>query len=138
MAFPIRPRLSCEFRYGFHLYVFPDCSHSSDCTSPRLHICRRRGNLDNLSQLNFVNLDRSVSTQPSLKMALVNAMSVCNKTYVLKNFFSSNELDILFLTETWPRLGESSVFEELSSSHFICTLRSVSKGGGVILFFLNT
>ncbi len=66
-------------------------------------------------------------------MALVNARSVCNKTFLLNYFCTGRNLVILFLTETWASDGESSVFEELCC--FINTPRSTGKGGGVAMVF---
>ncbi len=64
-------------------------------------------------------------------MALVNARSVSN------NFFTSRELDFLFLT--WTGAGESSIFGELCPLNcgFISTPRCVGKGGGVAMVFRN-
>ncbi len=68
-------------------------------------------------------------------MALVNASSVCNKTFILDDFFTCWDLDILFLTETWA--CELSVFEELcpSNCRFISTPISAGRGGGVAMVF---
>lgn len=36
-----------------------------------------------------------------LRLALLNAKSLANKTFVLNDFFTSRELDFMLLTETW-------------------------------------
>ncbi len=40
------------------------------------------------------------------RIALVNARSLANKTFILNDFFSSHGLDFLFVTETWLCVGE--------------------------------
>ncbi len=72
-------------------------------------------------------------------MALVNARSVSNKTFILNDFFTSRGLDFLFLTETWTGADESSIFGELCPLNFsfISTPRCVRRGGGVALVFRN-
>lgn len=49
-------------------------------------------------------------------MALVNARSLVNKTFILHDFFSSNALDFLFVTETWLTVGDLSPFSDLDPS----------------------
>lgn len=44
---------------------------------------------------------------------LVNARSIQIKTFILEDLFSSQELDFLFVTETWLNVGESIAFTEL-------------------------
>lgn len=137
-------RRSWEYRYAFHLPVFPNSSHSSICSpSPQpqvtltLRIRRREVNCQNLRQLDFVHLDLLQSSQLPLNMALVNARSICNKTFILNDFLTRHDLDILFLTETWASAGELSVFEELCLPNccFISTPRSAGRGGGVAMVF---
>ncbi|XP_005749552.1 RNA-directed DNA polymerase from mobile element jockey-like, partial [Pundamilia nyererei] len=41
----------------------------------------------------------------TISMALINIRSLSNKTFLLKDFFSSHELDFMFLTETWLHAG---------------------------------
>lgn len=48
-----------------------------------------------------------------IKMGLVNARSVMNKTFISKDFFISHGLDFLCMNETWMSPGESSAFSEL-------------------------
>lgn len=135
-------RRSWDYRYAFHLPVFPVFSHSS-IFSPSSQVTltlriRRRGvNCHNLRQLDFVHLDLPQSSQPPLNMALVNARSICNKTFILNDFLTRHHLDMLFLTETWVSAGELSVFEELCPPDccFISTPRSAGRGGGVAMVF---
>lgn len=76
-----------------------------------------------------------VSTEhlPWLIMALINARSVVNKTYIIKDFFSSRDVDFLFITETWLSAGDLSPFSELLPSNclFFNTPRLTGRGGGL-------
>ncbi len=49
----------------------------------------------------------SQSTVDSLqiRMALINARSMVNQTFILNDFFTSRDLDFLFVTETWLTPG---------------------------------
>lgn len=76
---------------------------------PRLH--RRGVNLMNLRLLCHVS--QLAYESISVKMALVNSRSVVNKTFILNDFFTSQCLDFLFLTETWINVGDLSPFTEL-------------------------
>ncbi|KAL6459482.1 hypothetical protein MHYP_G00329540 [Metynnis hypsauchen] len=49
-----------------------------------------------------------------VKIALFNARSLANKTFLLNDFFTSRSLDILFVVETWLSAGDSSSLAELS------------------------
>lgn len=48
-----------------------------------------------------------------VSLALLNARSLENETFILNDFFTSRELDFMFLTETWIQIGESIQFSEL-------------------------
>ncbi|KAL3981249.1 alpha-1,3/alpha-1,6-mannosyltransferase [Sarotherodon galilaeus] len=50
-----------------------------------------------------------------LRLSLVNARSLANKTFILKDFFTDRELDLMLLTETWQRVD--------SLDPFLCSLR---------------
>ncbi|KAJ8401996.1 hypothetical protein AAFF_G00372310 [Aldrovandia affinis] len=41
----------------------------------------------------------------NLRMALLNTRSLANKTFLLNDFFTSRDLDFMFLTETWLHAG---------------------------------
>ncbi|KAL6455414.1 hypothetical protein MHYP_G00361580 [Metynnis hypsauchen] len=65
-------------------------------------------------------------------MALVNARSLANKTFILKDFFMSRGLDFLCVTETWMTVGESSAFCELfpPDCTYFNSPRTSGRGGG--------
>jgi len=44
------------------------------------------------------------SVELNLRMALLNTRSLANKTFLL-NDFTSRELDVMLLTETWLQVG---------------------------------
>lgn len=69
-----------------------------------------------------------------LKMALINARSVVNKTFIINDFFSSSDLDFFFLiTETWLSAGDLSPFSELLPSNclFLSTPHSTGQSRGL-------
>ncbi|XP_053480276.1 uncharacterized protein LOC128607439 [Ictalurus furcatus] len=80
---------SWDYRYVFHLTIFPDFLHSSNCSVPEQLRIRHRG-MDclNLCQLECVQPDLASLPQSPLNMTLVNARSVCNKTFILYDFYS--------------------------------------------------
>ncbi len=80
-------------------------------------------NFTNLCRLEYVSsgalsgiTTSSTITQPPVKMALVNARSLSNKTFILNDFFTSHAMDFLFVTEIWLKNGEISSLGELSPS----------------------
>ncbi len=71
------------------------------------------GNLGNLQPLCWAPRTADVSDLPvPARFGLVNTRLLANKTFILKDFFTSWELDFLFVTETWLNVGESSAFTE--------------------------
>ncbi|XP_043935110.1 uncharacterized protein LOC122808205 [Protopterus annectens] len=104
-----------------------------DCVSfPRFQRCCWRGvDLRNLRPVAKALPVAGVSL--TLKWGLVNARSVANKTFVLKEFFMTHALDILCVTETWISSGEWSAVNEMVPAD--CVLISVSRvsrcGGGL-------
>ena len=73
------------------------------------------------------------------RCALVNARSICNKTFILQDSFTSNSLEILFITEIWMSVGDSSAFTELVPSDCSClnSPRTTGRGGGTATIFKN-
>ena len=103
--------------------------------SPRL----RRGGV-NLQSLRPVGwAPRKESEPASLRIALVNARSLGNKTFILNDFFKTQKLDLLCLTETWLRAGELSPFAELLTldCSYINSPRTTGRGGGLASVFKN-
>lgn len=48
----------------------------------------------------------------TVHMALINARSVVNKTFILNDFYITHGLDFLFITETWLNDSDTSPFAE--------------------------
>ena len=72
----------------------------------------------------------------TLKVALLNARSVCNKTEAIQELVADNSFSITCLTETWLRDGDTHLIGDFCPPHhyFIGAPRPVSKGkvgGGV-------
>lgn len=66
----------------------------------------------------FINTSPNLSTANNLKMALINARSISNKTFILNDFISSRKLDFMFVTETWLNDGDLDYLSETSPSDF--------------------
>ena len=66
-------------------------------------------------------------------MALINARSVCKKTFILRDSFVSHDLDFLFITDTWMKCGDNMALTELCPMHcdFVSAPRMSSQGGGL-------
>lgn len=75
-----------------------------------------------------------------LRMALLNMRSVVNKTFILHDFFISQELDFMFMTETWTKVGDFSPFSELvpQNCSYFSFPRSSKCGGGLAAVFKNS
>ncbi|KAK7933278.1 hypothetical protein WMY93_004174 [Mugilogobius chulae] len=87
------------------------------------------GNLQPLSRAAPVMLEDA----SSLRCGLINARSVANKTFILRDHFSAHSLDLMFVTETWIKAGESSAFLNLFPLLHVhkCTQNYGCRGGGV-------
>ncbi len=82
----------------------------SSCRPPPRLRCR------GVNTLNLRSLNRTSQFQEDslvYKVALINAGSLINKTFLLNYFFTSHALDILCITETWIKPGDLSPFTEL-------------------------
>lgn len=68
---------------------------------PRVGRCHRQNGVNpgNLRSLKKGGVFPVVIHPP--KMALINARSLVNKTFLLNDFFSSHSLDFMFITESW-------------------------------------
>lgn len=114
------------------LPVYPT---SSEHAHPRLLYwspCRRdtRGGGANMNNLQILP---ATTDGQRVKLALLNARSVLNKTHVLRDFFGTHKLDVMLLTETWLRAGEVAPLLELcpTDASFFSAPRLCGRGGGV-------
>lgn len=75
----------------------------------------------------------------SIKMCLINARSVANKAHILNDLFTRENLDILFVTETWQQNMEFIHLNELCpvDCSFIGTPRLSGRGGGLAVVWNN-
>lgn len=72
------------------------------------------------------------------RFGLVNASSLANKTFILRDFFMSRGLDFLWVTETSLSAGESAPLNELlppDCCYFNSPWSSGRKGGGIAVIF---
>ncbi len=75
---------------------------------------RSRPNGVNTLVLHSLNRgSESADTLTLLRMSLLNVRSLANKNFILCDFFTHNNLDILFMTETWIKDCDLSPFNEL-------------------------
>lgn len=88
-------------------------------------------NSSNLRPLRKASAPDSILHSP--KMALINALSLVNKTFILHDFITSNNLDFMFITETWMKVGDLSPYSELVPNDycFYNSPRPVGRGGGL-------
>ncbi|MGL4932751.1 MAG: endonuclease/exonuclease/phosphatase family protein, partial [Aeromonas sp.] len=87
----------------------------------------------NLRPVSKTSVSRNTLHSP--KMALINAHSLVNKTYILNDFMSAHNLDFLFITETWVKKGDLSPYSELVPADycFYDAPRSTGRGGGLAI-----
>ena len=101
----------------------------------------RRG-VDHRLLRTFPRASRSAGLRPPAptRFGLVNARSLANKTFILRDFFCSRALDFFCVTETWIGAGESSALAELLPADCCCfnTPRTSGRGGGTAVVFKNT
>lgn len=98
--------------------------------SPPMRFWVHRGSMDFSS---FCLLDHAVplaSENCTLHLALINARSLANKTFLPNDFFTLWELDFMFLMGTWFHAGELTPFSEFFLPHcnFLRSPQSSGKG----------
>lgn len=100
--------------------------------------CPRRVNITHLRQLPLASPVTAPDEHP-IRMALLNARSVTNKTFLINDLFTSKVLDFLFLTETWQQNMEYSHLNELcpTGCSYISSPRLTGRGGGLAVVFKN-
>lgn len=82
--------------------------------------------LQNLRPL--CRLSQSVGNSLLIEMALVYARSLCNKTFILRDLFTSKSLDVLFVTEMWLSSGDLLLLTWLSWTVNLLTLHKFLAG----------
>ena len=105
--------------------------------SPRFS--RRRVDFRSLKTLPRAPRSAEPPAPAPARIGLVNARSLANKTFVLRDFFSSCALDFLCVTETWIGVGECSALIELSppGCSFFNSPRTSGRGGGTAAVYKN-
>ena len=99
---------------------------------------RRRVTLENLRVLKRAPSSPVIISPPN--MALLNARSLVNKTFLLNDFYSSHNLDFMFITESWIKVGDLTPFADLipSDCTFFNSPRLKGRGGGVVTVLKNS
>ena len=84
---------------------------------------------------------RSAEPKPPAptRFGLVNARSLVNKAFILRDFCNSRGLDFLCVTETWIGCGECSPLIELlpAGCFYFNSPQSLGRGGGMATFYKN-
>lgn len=90
-------------------------------------------NTANLRPLSKASASCTILRSP--KIALINAHSLVNKTYILNYFITAHDLDFLFITESWVKVGDLSPYSELvpADYYFYNAPRSSGRGGGLAI-----
>ncbi len=98
--------------------------------SPRLR--QRRINPHNLRMPLRVQRSTGPQAPAPTRVGLVNARSLSNKTFILRDLFNSRDLDFLCVTETWINAGECSPLVELlpADCSYFNSPRALGRGGG--------
>ncbi len=128
-----------QFSFGYKGNMFSGIPASRVVT--QRHKVSRGVNTNNLRYIEaaVVSVGASVSTREpgTVNMALVNARSLLNKTFILNDFFIQHDLDFLFISETWLNVGETHALIELSPDDctFFSTPRTTGRGGGLACVF---
>lgn len=87
----------------------------SSCRPSSKPVAKLRSvNLLNLCSIKISSPNHEIAESQALRMALINARSLSNKSFILNDFFTTNSLDFLFVTETWLKPDEFSSLGELS------------------------
>ncbi len=74
----------------------------------------------------------------SIKLAFLNTRSLKNKSFVINDLITTNNLDFMFLIETWLEDNcSATVLTETAPPNFNCisVCRTVRRGGGVAALF---
>lgn len=92
-------------------------------------------NFANLIKIKTVNLDLAPSTPSYIDCCLLNTRSVGNKAAVVRDYVIEHDIDVLCITETWLKPGDSDApkIGELTPEGFKLPHepREKKKGGGV-------
>ncbi len=124
-----------------HYWTICNLPHDSieSLVKSRMAIQRKRGiNYDNLRLLHRDPERTKDALQFS--MALTNARSLVNKTFIINDLFVSRGLNMLCVPETWLSEGDFSPLSELlpNDCSYINSPRSRCRGGGLLTIFKNS
>lgn len=97
----------------------------------------RPNGVNTLFLCSLIRGSESADISMLLRMSLLNARSLSNKTFILHDFFTHNNLDILFIMEIRIKDCDLSPFNELvpADCSFFYTPRTSGHGGGIATVF---
>ena len=89
-------------------------------------------------------IDKSASTRVvvPVKLGIVNARSICNKTEVFTDYVTEVNMDLIAINETWLNIGEkdNKLIKDLTPAYytFVHLPRKRRRGGGVGLVYRSS
>ena len=103
----------------------------------RYGYARATANLCPISQLTE-KTTKNHNLSPTLM--LCNARSINNKTTTLQEYFMRHKVDLVCLTETWARKGETATLKETAPPGYSVLHQSwtIGRGGGVAILIHQT
>ena len=117
-------------------------SHSGHCKTDLIKISSNSSSFD-IASSRTIPLSPALSVHSSiyadiLNVNFCNIRSVCNKLNIVESFLNSVNVDFLFLTETWLNSNFSDSMICPYDYDIVRQDRTISKGGGVCVFFKST
>ena len=94
-------------------------------------------NTANLIRITCLPLDRVV-TSKTVDICLLNARSISNKLFIIKDFVIDNNVDVLALTETWlcADIADQKIINDLCPAGYLFQhVPRGTRGGGVAVLY---
>uniref|UniRef100_A0A8C2BTF1 Reverse transcriptase domain-containing protein n=1 Tax=Cyprinus carpio TaxID=7962 RepID=A0A8C2BTF1_CYPCA len=117
--------------------------HPSPVSGSGLHRIGLGSQRRGVTHRNLRALERASSSPVIIsppKMALLNARSLVNKTFLLNDFYLAHNLDFMFIMESWIKVGDLTPFSDLipDDCTFFNSPRPSGRGGGIATILKNS